>query len=72
MNRALALVAGVSSLAVARGDITESTYTGTSGLNDLAQVSGKYMGTAADTDISDSYCLTELENLSDFGMITPG
>ncbi|KAF4316674.1 hypothetical protein G195_009915 [Phytophthora kernoviae 00238/432] len=72
MIRVLAFAVGVSSLAVARGDITKSTYTGTSGLHDLAKTSGKYMGTAADSDISDSYCLKTLENVNDFGMITPG
>ncbi|ETK75381.1 hypothetical protein F441_18355 [Phytophthora nicotianae CJ01A1] len=72
MNLSLLLAIGASSLAVASGDITKSTYTGTSGLHDMAKASGKYFGTAVDQDIKDSAALKVLKNVHDFGMLTPG
>lgn len=73
MNRAIALAVGFSSLTVVSGDsITKSTYTGSSGLNDMAKASGKYMGTAVDQDMKDSAALKVLKNINDFGMLTPG
>ncbi|GMF44283.1 unnamed protein product [Phytophthora lilii] len=73
MNRAIALLLGIGSLAVTGADpIVKSTYTGSSGLNDLAKASGKYMGTAVDQDLNDPTCVKELQNIHDFSMITPG
>ncbi|KAL4117338.1 hypothetical protein PRIC2_011329 [Phytophthora ramorum] len=73
MNRAFAIVLGISSLAAARGDsIVKSTYSGSNGLNDLAKAAGKYMGTAVDQDMKDSAALKVLKNTHDFGMLTPG
>ncbi|KAE9004360.1 hypothetical protein PR001_g17132 [Phytophthora rubi] len=73
MNRAIALAVGISSLNVVAGDtITKSTYSGSSGLQDMAKAAGKYMGTAVDQDMKDSAALKVLKNSHDFGMLTPG
>lgn len=72
MNRALSLLAGAGSLAVVTAEtLTESTYTGSSGLHDLAKATGRYFGTATNLEASDSYYTTQLENTADFGMYTP-
>ncbi|KAE9325053.1 hypothetical protein PR003_g16577 [Phytophthora rubi] len=73
MNRAIALAVGISSLNVVAGDtVTKSTYSGSSGLQDMAKAAGKYMGTAVDQDMKDSAALKVLKNSHDFGMLTPG
>jgi hypothetical protein len=72
MKRMLALLVGVGSLAVVSADAPlKSTYTGSSGLNDLAKTKGKYFGTASDLP-TDSYYTAQLKNIKDFGMLTPG
>ncbi|GMF43817.1 unnamed protein product [Phytophthora fragariaefolia] len=73
MNRAFALALGICSLNVVAGDtITKSTYSGSSGLNDMAKAAGKYMGTAVDQDMKDPAALKVLKNSHDFSMLTPG
>ncbi|KAG7386902.1 hypothetical protein PHYPSEUDO_015107 [Phytophthora pseudosyringae] len=65
-------IAGLS-LAVANGALLTSTYTGTKGLHELATAQGKYMGTATDnSELTDTFYVAALQNISDFGMITPG
>ncbi|KAL3664378.1 hypothetical protein V7S43_010701 [Phytophthora oleae] len=65
-------IAGLS-LAVANGALLTSTYTGTKGLHELATAQGKYMGTATDNgELTDTYYVAALQNVSEFGMITPG
>ncbi|GMF22245.1 unnamed protein product [Phytophthora lilii] len=72
MNLAVILALSINSLAVVSGDsILKSTYTGSSGLHDLAKQSGKYMGTAVDQDMRDTAAMKVLKNIGDFGMITP-
>ncbi|KAG6623517.1 putative xylanase [Phytophthora cinnamomi] len=73
MKCTIALAVGIGSLNVVAGDsITKSTYSGSSGLNDMAKAAGKYMGTAVDQDMKDSAALKVLKNSHDFSMITPG
>eukprot|EP00644_Phytophthora_capsici_P006517 jgi/Phyca11/9294/fgenesh1_pm.PHYCAscaffold_36_\ len=65
-------IAGLS-LAVANGALLTSTYTGAKGLHELATAQGKYMGTATDNgELTDTYYVAALQNVSEFGMITPG
>jgi GH35 family endo-1,4-beta-xylanase len=60
-------------VATANGALLESTYTGTKGLHELATAQGKYMGTATDNgELTDTYYVAALQNISEFGMITPG
>ncbi|GMF12904.1 unnamed protein product [Phytophthora lilii] len=72
MRGAIAFATGIGLLSTAKADILKSTYSGSSGLNDLAKESGRYMGTAVDQDLKDSAALKVLKNIGDFGMITPG
>ena len=51
--------------------IVKSTYTGSSGLHDMAKATGKYMGTSVDQDIKDFAALKVLKNGKEFGMVTP-
>lgn len=76
----IALLLNARFLTVAFGDpriMIESTYTNSTGLNDLAKTAwqekgGKYMGTATDVkQLDDPFYIEQLENTSDFGMITP-
>ncbi|KAG7394964.1 hypothetical protein PHYBOEH_004405 [Phytophthora boehmeriae] len=73
MNLIVAVALLSTSLAtVATGDaILESTYKGPDGLHDLAKAAGKYMGTATNLDVSDTYYAKQLKDIKDFGMITP-
>ncbi|KAG6572692.1 putative xylanase [Phytophthora cinnamomi] len=72
MKHTVALAVAIGSLNVVAGDtIVKSTYSGSSGLNDMAKAAGKYMGTAVDQDMRDSAALKVLKNSHDFGMITP-
>ncbi|KAG3086802.1 hypothetical protein PI124_g17552 [Phytophthora idaei] len=65
-------VAGLS-LATVNGALLTSTYTGTKGLHELAEAQGKYLGTATDNgELTDTYYVAALQNISEFGMITPG
>ncbi|KAF1795042.1 Glycoside hydrolase superfamily [Phytophthora cactorum] len=65
-------VAGLS-LATVNGALLTSTYTGTKGLHELAKAQGKYLGTATDNgELTDTYYVAALQNISEFGMITPG
>ncbi|KAK1942623.1 Endo-1 [Phytophthora citrophthora] len=65
-------IAGLS-LSIANGALLTSTYTGTKGLHELATAQGKYMGTATDNgELTDTYYVAALQNVSEFGMITPG
>ncbi|CAI5714118.1 unnamed protein product [Hyaloperonospora brassicae] len=72
MKQAIGVALWLSSLATVSGDsIVKSTYTGSSGLHDMAKATGKYMGTSVDQDIKDSAALKVLNNGKDFGMVTP-
>jgi hypothetical protein len=60
-KRLLALLVGVGSMAVTSADsILQLTYTGSSGLNNLAKTKGKYFGTASDLP-NDSYYTAQLK-----------
>ncbi|GMF22249.1 unnamed protein product [Phytophthora lilii] len=73
MNLAVIFALSLNALTVVSGDsILRSTYTGSSGLHDLAKQSGKYMGTAVDQDMKDSAAMKVLKNSGEFGMLTPG
>ncbi|ETP23961.1 hypothetical protein F441_02988 [Phytophthora nicotianae CJ01A1] len=61
------------SLANANSALLPSTYAGSKGLHELAKAQGKYMGTATDNgELTDTNYVAALQNISDFGMITPG
>ncbi|OWZ05768.1 Endo-1,4-beta-xylanase [Phytophthora megakarya] len=80
MRTVITWLLGASMLVVALADprvMIDSTYTDTKGLNDLAKTAwqnrgGKYMGTATDLkQLGDPYYIKELNDTSQFGMITP-
>ncbi|CAI5708124.1 unnamed protein product [Hyaloperonospora brassicae] len=60
-------------LVTAQCELLTSTYTGTKGLHELAKMHGKYLGTATDHGaLTDKFYVAALQDVKEFGMITPG
>uniref|UniRef100_M4BCI2 endo-1,4-beta-xylanase n=1 Tax=Hyaloperonospora arabidopsidis (strain Emoy2) TaxID=559515 RepID=M4BCI2_HYAAE len=73
MKLYLHLITASLSLATVQCALVPSTYTGSKGLHELAKEHGKYTGTATDNgELTDKFYVEALQDVSEFGMITPG